>query len=29
MVEDESPKAEEDTDAVVLADGAYMQRFRD
>ena len=29
MVEDESPKAAEDSDAVVLADGAYMQRFRD
>ena len=28
MVEDESPKAAADSDAVVMADGAYMQQFR-
>lgn len=28
MVEDESPKAEADSDAVVMTDGAYMSRYR-
>lgn len=28
MVEDESPRAAEDSDGVVMADGAYMRRFR-